>query len=171
MKTRTLVFLLLAATIGAAAAASIATRRPARLWQTDAEKAAYWAARALQWGELGFGAKNGGFYDGPECLTTPASCLPGYTGPPFLTPGFDEAAKRAGYRFTYHPGPSADSWPGDTRASSPNGVQTFAFVAKPPTNTWYGPRTICADSSARTCWSTDPAFDASAGLCPAECDP
>ena len=168
MTRKTIGILLLGAAIALAAAASIATRRPGRLWQTEAENGAIRALRALMWAEFAFGAKNGGFYDAPECLTAPASCLPGYTGEPFLRPDFDAAARRAGYQITYYPGPSAESWTGGTKASSPRGVQSFAFIARPPSNTWYGPRTICADSALRMCASTA-TFDASAGVCPAEC--
>jgi hypothetical protein len=149
--------------------ASALARRPLRLWQTDAEKAAIRATFALQSAEFDYAVKNGGFFDPPECLITPGSCLPGYSGAPFLRSDFDAAARAAGYRLSFVSGRPSESWSGSARATSPRSVQTYAFVATPPTHTWFGPRSVCVDSSARVCLSSK-SLDASEGLCPIECD-
>lgn len=158
--------------VGAAAAATVtsaAMRRPLRLWQTNAEKAAIRAAFAVQSAESDYAVKNGGFFDPPDCLVAPASCLPDHSGASFLRRDFDANARAAGYRLSFFPGPSAESWSGSARPRSPHGVQTYAFVATPPTQTWFGPRSVCVDSSARVCLSSR-SLDASDGLCPIECE-
>ena len=166
---RRTIALLLILLAGGATLASALTRRPLRLWQTTAEKAAVRATFALQSAESNYAVKNGGFFDSPECLITPHACLPGNSDAPFLRQDFDGAARAAGYRLSFVPGQSAENWSGSSRPRSPHGLQSYAFVATPATPTWFGPRSICVDSSARVCLSSRP-LEASEGLCPIECD-
>jgi hypothetical protein len=78
---------------------------------------------------------NRGFYDHPRCLVDPSRCVPDYPpgAPVFLDRTFlDEV--RYGYRFTFHPGPTA--------AAEAVGAGS-------------GLRGYCIDASDRICFTTD----------------
>ncbi len=132
------------------------------------EAATFGDLRAIQASQLAYSVANGGFFDSPECVTEPKSCIPGYTGPGFDPPPWIFSAKKAGYSRTFHPGPPAADRPATISKSS---LQTFAVVAVPFTVGKTGKRAFCADSSGRICSTSDGSAPVvTGGLCPASCE-
>lgn len=86
---------------------------------------------------------NQGFYDWPRCLVDPASCLPGYEGPPMLSRELASLAPRHGYRRAFHLGPPA---PG-TMVRSASSIVSFAYTAVPLQVGVTGNRAFCVDGS------------------------
>ena len=90
-----------------------------------------------------------GYYADPDCLAEPATCLPEFTGSPFLPPGEFEGV-HAGYLFTfvgYPLRPQSDD-------KTPSYVR-WAYTAVPANPEATGRRTFCTDSTSRICQWTD----------------
>jgi len=135
-QTSTAVIVLVVVVIGVMAigglgiAAAIAIPGLLRAHQSGNEAAAIGAIRMLQSGQAAYASTNGGFYDTVECLTTPGTCLTGYSGPPMLDPSFAEGI-RNGYQFRFDPGPAADAETIRTGGHSRSSMVGFAYVATP----------------------------------------
>ncbi len=132
--------------------------------------------RMLVSAEVAYAAANRSFYDRPECLVDPRSCIPDYppAGPTFLEPtlgrrGAGAAAEpQGGYVLRYHAGeaPSALA----RRAASPTSARTFVFLALPARYGATGTRAFCADDTGRICavgGGETPAIEA--GRCSPSC--
>jgi type II secretory pathway pseudopilin PulG len=123
--------------------------------------------------ESAYQSENGGFFDTPECLSTPDRCLPHYspTAPPFLSAG-ELAPTRHGYVRTFHPGPRAPRPRPGAPQSSPSSLTSFAYVAVPVNWSGTGTRAFCADSTGQICYATDRSVPTVVGgLCSAPCEP
>src|SRR5262245_12033582 len=57
--------------------------------------------------EAAYQSANGGYYDTLECMGTPSTCIPSYSGPTFLDAQLASGADKSGYKRTFHPGPAA----------------------------------------------------------------
>jgi hypothetical protein len=101
--------------------------------------------------QVAYSSANRGFFDSPDCLIKPSSCIPGYPadGMAFLLSLIGPV--HAGYTFTFHPGAPAPRSP-DT---SPSSMRTFAFVAVPLQFGETGRRSFCADDTGRICVTED----------------
>jgi hypothetical protein len=112
--------------------------------------------RNLYGAQEAYRSLNGGFYDRLGCLTTERPCIPDYpeTAPTFLDAAFAEPLKH-GYRFTFHPGPSAESADPDEAKISPTSLQAYAYVAIPADPELQGAPTFCLDSTGRICRKLD----------------
>jgi hypothetical protein len=103
------------------------------------------------------------------CLATPALCVPGYTGAPFLMEPFVHYPEQphSGYRRTFHAGVVA---PGPAVLSPEGRLATFAYTAVPVKVGITGVRGFCADSTERICFTVEgtvpPVKD---GLCDPAC--
>jgi type IV pilus assembly protein PilA len=129
------------------------------------ESAAIGDVRSVISGEIAYQSANGGQFDKLECLASPNTCIPGYTGPSFLDATL-LAPHKTGYQRRFYPGPSAAPRPG----TSPSSVSSFAYVAVPMQPNQTGVRSFCGDATGRLCIVTGPAaIDASQGVCPASC--
>jgi type IV pilus assembly protein PilA len=123
--------------------------------------------RTIVSAEAAYQSVNGGFYDVPACLYTPAPCLgPNAPGVAFLdqaSVGFD--VQKSGYILQFHEGPAA----ADASAVSPSSVQSFAVTATPAT-TQAGIRHFCADSRGIVCVMPASSRTIDGGQCPETCE-
>lgn len=101
-----------------------------------------------------------GTYGSLDCLAAPVRCIPDYTGPTFLDPGFASATVKSGYRRQFV-GVSAD--PG----GRPGAYSAYAVVMSPVEPSRTGIRHFCGDETGRICFTTGGAIDATEGRCPA----
>jgi hypothetical protein len=85
--------------------------------------------QALLGAERSYRRANGGFYDRPECLARPSSCIPGYGGSPFLDEKAAALAPRDGYTFRFHPGTAAPAEAVRAATLSPSSLEGYALVA------------------------------------------
>jgi hypothetical protein len=119
-------------------------------------------ARAVASAQATYASSSGGTYAARlECLVTPASCLPGYSGTPMLDA-------------------SATTSPGKgylRRMLVPSGAGTFVYVAVPVTPNTTGIRGFCVDQTGMVCAAHNESIAALEGLdgsgCPAPpvCEP
>lgn len=103
--------------------------------------------RTIVSAQAAYQAANGGLYESkPSCLAAPASCIPGYTGAPFLDLA-TFAEQKSGYRRqmrTGAPGAPAEN-------ASPSSASSFAVEALPVTPNTTGVRGFCADHTGVVC--------------------
>jgi hypothetical protein len=112
---------------------------------------------------------NFGFYDTPECIATPAKCIPWYqrSGSAVPPPTVETVSRRRGYVWRFVPGkaPAAGNLPADASRSS---LLEWAYTAVPiegGERPWY-----CIDSSQRVCRYVGRAVvRAARGRCPLPC--
>jgi type IV pilus assembly protein PilA len=103
--------------------------------------------RSIVSAQAAYQASNRGFYESkPGCLATPASCIPGYTGPPFLDLA-TFAEQKSGYRRQMRTG----STPGEATDASPTSTNSFAVEALPVTPNTTGVRGFCVDHTGVVC--------------------
>ena len=112
-------------------------------------------------GQVGYGTL--------ECLLRPAECIPGYTGPEFLSAEF-LLPERTNYRFTFYPGPPADATLVREKGAAPRTVQHFAYVAEPLCPE-ASPRSFCGNEAGFICYAWDGAPQVKDGRCPEACEP
>src|SRR5262245_1036132 len=98
--------------------------------------------------EAAYQSANVGFYDTLPCLNKPAGCIPGYTGPEFLSSDLTSGVDKSGYKRTFHPGAPASGAEG-AGSRSPSSIVSFAYTAVPVTNGQTGVRGFCGDSTGR----------------------
>lgn len=128
------------------------------------EASAIGRIRATISAETAYAGVNRGLYGSLDCLASPSTCMPGYSGNRFIDPSLRET-ERLGYRFTFHPYPGTV---GETRLTD---LQGFAVVAVPirPGNT--GTRAFCGDVTGTVCFTYDGSRpDVNGGTCGA-CEP
>lgn len=120
--------------------------------------------------EATFAAFSGGSYGSPECLASPASCLPEYTGPPMVGSIAPWASPRGGYVRTFHPGPPGRGPGVENTQASERLFSSYAFVAVPLVPGTTGTRSFCGDSTGRICVTDDGSVPAvHEGLCASPC--
>ena len=103
--------------------------------------------------EMAYATSNGGFFDTPQCLARPATCLPAVAAdaPAFLGAELASLAPKAGYKRSFHPGPQASAERVRAEGGSASSVTAFAYVAVPLKPGFGGAVSFCADSTGRTC--------------------
>jgi hypothetical protein len=110
---------------------------------------------------------NGGFYDTPRCLESPADCIPGYPedAPIFITP--EVVGTEDAYRRSFHSGPPAEA-EGELRGrTSPSSLRSYAFVVAPTIPGETADRAYCADSTGVIRFSEDGSMpEIQDGRCP-----
>ncbi len=154
--------LLLIPCLGIIAAIAIPSLLRARIAANEA--AAIADVRTMEVAQATFAAASGGALATPECLLNPASCLPAgatVSGP--LLAAERLPGTRQGYRFEFHPGPSAGT-----------GLAAYAYTAEPLVPNSTGRRAFCVDSSRGVCWVVRPAESTTWRLdaaCPRDCQP
>src|ERR1700741_5090829 len=94
--------LIVVAIIGIIAAIAIPSLLRARV--SANESSAIGDIRTVISGEAAYQSANGNYYDTLQCLGTPASCIPGYTGPEFVDATLSTGVDKSGYKRTFHPG-------------------------------------------------------------------
>jgi type IV pilus assembly protein PilA len=128
--------------VGIVAAIAIPSLLRARVSANEA--AAIGDIRTVISAEAAYQSANNGYYDTMQCLATPATCIPDYTGPTFIDPALASATLKSGYKRTFHAGPVPARRPSGT---SPSSMETWAYVAVPATQGQTGVRAFCGDSS------------------------
>jgi len=136
--------------IGIVAAIAIPTLLRARI--SANESAAIGDIRTVITAEAAYQSVNGGYYDRLECLAEPSRCIPGYSGPSVLSTEIARAAKKNGYRRSFHTGTPVSPRPS---AVSPTSMMSYAYVAVPDQQGTTGVRAFCGEPSGRICYRVD----------------
>lgn len=139
------------------------------------------ALRSLMSAQAAYAAVNRGSFGDIACLEAPSSCLPSYSGPAFLEPGWSDRTFGSAWRFSLqsrHRAPGTESRDESVEAAR-DGAPGWVALVEP---TWErglldrvlgvrAPRSFCGESSGRVC-TTRPgrAPPVAAGRC-AESDP
>lgn len=160
--------LLLIPFIGLVAAIAIPSLLRARISANEAGTLG--DVRTVISAEAAYQSANGGYYGTLECLSGPAACIPGHTGPVFLV-GPPLTGDARGYRRTFHPGPAAEPGEGEVGKVSPSSLQGFAFTAVPLEPGKTGTRSFCGDATGVVCFFNGPTVDVVAGACGPPCIP
>jgi hypothetical protein len=107
--------------------------------------------RTLREAEAAYRSRNFGYYDVPECLATPAMCIPWYqaTGPALGPSSQQLLAKKNGYvrHFMAGRAPERPMLPPDASGSS---ILEWAYTAVPERSGDHR-RAFCVDSTDRIC--------------------
>ena len=138
--------------VGIVAAIAIPSLLRARV--SANESATIGDIRTVISGEAAYQSYNGGFYDNLECLGTPSSCIPNYSGPTFLDPVIASGIPKSGYRRSMHLGPPPESAP-EGVSISPSSVTTYAYIAVPVNRGQTGVRGFCGDANGIICYTAD----------------
>jgi type IV pilus assembly protein PilA len=148
-------------TVGIVAAIAVPGLMRARIAGNEATAVGH--IRAIISGELAYAAVNDGTYATLECLATPANCIAGYSGTPFISPDL-QRTERSGYRFTFHPGTAVG-------IGRQNRLDSFAIIAMPVNPRVTGDRGFCGDFTGQVCVTYDGrAPEIANGMCSA-CEP
>ncbi len=164
------VVILVLAIGGLGIVAAIAIPGLLRARMSGNEAAAIGAIRTVQSAQAAYASANGGLYDTLECLTSPGTCLKGYSGPAMLDPSLAQQT-RNGYQFRFDPGPAADAETIRTGGHSPSSLASFIYVASPVQPGSTGQRFFCGDSNGAICTMSDMVPRTADGVCPAACTP
>jgi hypothetical protein len=122
--------------LGMVAAIAVPALMKARLSANEAS--AIGDLRTVISGQAAYQSTNGGQFGELPCLSAPATCIKGYSGPNFLEADLTSLADKNGYRRAFHPGKRG------TRARS---LQGFAYTAVPVEPGKTGARSFCAEAS------------------------
>lgn len=147
--------------VGLVAAIAIPSLLRARISANEA--GAIGDVRTVLSAEATYQAASGGHYGSLECLSGPAACIPGYSGPAFLL-GPPLAGDARGYRRTFHPGPPAEPGAGSR-------LQGFAFTAVPLELGRTGTRSFCGDATGVVCSVGSATVEVVDGACSPSCIP
>jgi hypothetical protein len=102
--------------------------------------------------QAAYAASNGGYFAGHlECLESPASCLPGYTGPTFLDPVLAGARTKAGYERRLVPSLPATAEEIARGKLGKGSVRCYAYLSTPVEST-SDARSYCGDCTGVVCW-------------------
>jgi hypothetical protein len=135
--------------------------------------------RTILSAETGYAAGNGGYFDVPACLASPARCIPGArrhmaplldpaTG--FLDPATADLRPREGYQFDFKPGPPPRLTDEERKSVSSSSLDAFAVVALSVRGSPQR-RAFGGDSTGRVCARGDGTMpEARDGRCPADCE-
>jgi hypothetical protein len=143
--------------LGAVAAMAIPSLLKAR--STANESAAIGDIRTVISAEAAYQSTNNGLYGDIGCLSTPATCVKGYTGPVFVDEQLASLTVKGGYKRAFHPGKAGK------RARS---LQGYAYTAVPAEPGKTGTRSFCGEASGII--RVDPKggdIKAVGGVCPA----
>jgi hypothetical protein len=122
--------------LGAVAAIAIPSLMKAR---TSAnESAAIGDLRTVISAEAAYSAANNGLYGEMACLSAPATCVKGYSGPHFLDQELASLAVKSGYKRAFYPG---------KRGAKARSLQGFAYTAVPAEPGKTGTRSFCGEAS------------------------
>jgi hypothetical protein len=127
--------------------------------------------RTILSAEEAYASGNGGYYDVPSCLGTPARCIPrgGAAMPSHLDAALAALQPRAGYELRFHPGPPPILKDAEREVVSKSSLTAFAVSALPAEGR--GRKAFCGDSGGRVCARADgtmpPIRD---GRCPDSCE-
>src|SRR5262249_40715734 len=102
------------------------------------ESAAIGDVRTVISAEAAYSSTNNGSYGEMACLSAPATCVKGYTGPVFLEQELASLAVKNGYKRAFHPG---------KRAARARSLQGFAYTAAPAEPGKTGVRSFCGEAS------------------------
>ncbi|MCM2255071.1 MAG: DUF4190 domain-containing protein [Vicinamibacteria bacterium] len=166
--TSGLSLLLLIPFFGIVAAIAIPSFLRARISANEAS--AMGDVRTVISAEAAYQSQNGAYYGSLECLSAPAGCIPGYTGPAFLL-GPPLAGDKAGYRRTFHPGPAVQPGEDEVGRVSPSSLQGFAFTAVPLQPGTTGTRSFCGDATGVVCSVNGATVEVVDGACGSSCIP
>jgi type IV pilus assembly protein PilA len=157
--------LILILAVGIIAAIAIPSLLRARIAAN--ESMAIGNLRTVISGEAAYQSVNGGFYDVPACLYTPAQCLgsnaPGVAFLDTTSVVFD--GQKGGYTLQFHAGPAA----ADATAVSPSSLESFAVTAE-PASPQGGVRRFCGDSRGIVCVMAVSSRVVEGGQCPETCE-
>jgi type IV pilus assembly protein PilA len=157
--------LILIVAVGIIAAIAIPSLLRARI--SANESMAIGNVRTVISGEAAYQSVNGGFYDVPACLYTPAQCLgssaPGVAFLDTTSVVFD--GQKSGYILQFHAGPAA----AHASAVSPSSVESFAVTAE-PASPQGGVRKFCGDSRGIVCVMAASSPVIEGGQCPETCE-
>src|SRR5260370_14137489 len=145
-------------TVALVGASTIGT--PAQEEPLDAEavrgrgRAALLNVRTVLLAEKQFAMRNGALYGPFECLTKPATCLPGFPkeDAPFLDPTYDWLEARLGYERRFHPGPKATEDELHRAKALPDTLKTFPFTPVPLKPAETRLRAYSGDASGKICF-------------------
>lgn len=124
--------------IGMGTIAAIAIPSLMRARVSANESAAIGDLRTVISGQVAYQSANNGLFGELPCLSTPATCIKGYTGPPFLATDLTSLDVKSGYRRAFHPG---------KRGTRVRSVQGFAYTAVPVEPGKTGTRSFCGEAS------------------------
>jgi hypothetical protein len=122
--------------LGAVAAIAIPSMMKARV--TANESAAIGDLRTVISAEAAYQSANNGLYGEIGCLSAPATCVKGYTGPQFIDEQLASLAVKGGYKRAFHPG---------KRGGRPRSLQGYAYTAVPAEPGKTGSRSFCGEGS------------------------
>lgn len=148
------VVLLLMAIVGGGMVAAIAIPSLLRARVSANESAGIGDLRTMVSAQATYASANMGHYDTLECLVQPTGgCIPEYPAqaPEFLSAKMLESP-RAGYVFTFHPGPPAPPDDIIEGRASPTSITGWAYTAVPVTPGTTGVRAFCTDQSGMICF-------------------
>jgi hypothetical protein len=123
---------------GLAAVMAVAIPSLLRARTSANESAAIGDLRTLVSAQAAYQSVNEGAYGELPCLSAPASCMKGYSGPVFLDAKLTTLEAKSGYRRAFHAGRKA------ARARS---VEAYAYTAVPVEPGKTGTRSFCIDST------------------------
>lgn len=124
--------------IGLATVAAIAIPSMMKARLAANESAAIGDLRTVISGQAAYQSSNGGQFGDLACLSAPATCIKGYSGPSFLDTDLTSLADKNGYRRAFHPG---------KRGTRARGLQGFAYTAVPVEPGKSGGRSFCGEAS------------------------
>ena len=117
--------------------------------------------------EAAYQSTNGGFYDVPACLYTPAECLganaPGVSFLDTTSLVFD--APKSGYVLQFHAGAA----PTGASVVSPSSLESYAVTAE-PASPQGGVRRFCGDARGILCVMAASSRVIEGGQCPESCE-
>jgi hypothetical protein len=148
--------------VGVLAAIAIPSLLRARISANEA--AAIGDLRTVTSAQAAYQGSNGGLYGDLPCLNEPATCIKGYSGPPFLDERLTSLEAKTGYLRAFHPGK-----PARTR---PRSFQGWAYTAWPSEPGTTGVRSFCIDASGVIVFDPKGAeIKPVGGTCPAGLEP
>ena len=157
--------LVCAVVLGLVVALALPSLSQARISANEA--GAIGAVRSVSSAQAVAAAVNGGFFLPLECLGAPSSCIPDYTGAPFLP-----EIRAGGYSARFVPGQSAtQAERQESLAKAERSLRSFAFLMVPERPGETGRRSFCVDAGGEICFTEGGAPpDTAGGRCSA-CTP
>jgi type IV pilus assembly protein PilA len=147
--------------LGTVAAIAIPSLLKARVAAN--ESSAIGDLRTVISAQAAYQSANEGFYGEIACLSSPSTCIRGYTGPHFLDAALTSLEVKNGYRRAFHPG---------KRAARARSLEGYAYTAVPAAKGTSGLRSFCAEGSGIIRFDPQGGdINAVGGVCPATLQP